>query len=112
MHMAEDFLQHFDTETAEAMLFCAVEEKLKEQGRCCGDFDIPLPSVSYSFQREFIDKKYNLQIGQEMYQMLNRDQRLAAEQILTALRDRTTTTISCFFIDESIGGARGGNCPP
>ena len=99
MDMAEDFLQHFDTETAEAMLFHVVEEKLKEQGRCCGDFDIPSPSISYSFEEEFIDKKYDLQIGQEMYQMLNQDQRLAAEQILEAVRDRTTTTISCFFID-------------
>jgi hypothetical protein len=98
-HMAEDFLEHFDAETAEVMLFYAVEEKLKEQGRCCDDFGIPSPSISYSFEREVVNKERELQIGQKMYQILNQDQRLAAEQILTAHRDRTTTTISCFFID-------------
>ncbi len=48
-HLAEDFMYHFDdAKKAEAMAFYAIEEKLKEQGRSCSDFGIPLPtSVPY-----------------------------------------------------------------
>ncbi|CAF4775514.1 unnamed protein product, partial [Rotaria sp. Silwood2] len=75
-HMAEDFIQHADSEAAEAMTFYAIEEKLQEQGRCCSDFGIPSPtSDPYTFESKIISREEELQIGQEMYSMLNKDQR-------------------------------------
>ncbi|CAF1342562.1 unnamed protein product [Didymodactylos carnosus] len=62
-HMAEDFI---DAETAEAMAFYMLDEKLKEQGRSCSDFGIPSPtSVPYSFESKSIRKEEELRIGQE-----------------------------------------------
>ncbi|CAF3572606.1 unnamed protein product [Rotaria sp. Silwood1] len=99
-HMAEDFMQHVDAQTAEAMAFCAIEGKLKEQGRSCSDFGIPSPtSVPYSFEPKIINKEEELRIGQEMYTMLNQDQRSAADDILATHRKESTTIGSCFFID-------------
>ncbi|CAF0898032.1 unnamed protein product [Rotaria sordida] len=50
-HMGEDFMQQVDAETAEAMAFYAIDEKLKEQGRSCSDFGMPSPtSVPYSVE--------------------------------------------------------------
>ncbi|CAF4685588.1 unnamed protein product, partial [Rotaria sp. Silwood2] len=64
--MSEDFMQHVDSETAEAMTFYAIEEKLKEQGRSCNDFRISSPtSVSYTFQSEIINRDQDVRIGQE-----------------------------------------------
>ncbi|CAF1361123.1 unnamed protein product [Rotaria sordida] len=82
------------------MAFYAIEEKLKEQGRSCSDFGIPSPtSVPYSFERKIINKEEELQIAQEMYAMLNQDQRLAADEILAAHRKQSTTVDLYFFID-------------
>ncbi|CAF5054120.1 unnamed protein product, partial [Rotaria sp. Silwood1] len=98
--MTEDFMQQVDGEIAEAMTFYAIEEKLKEQGRSCSDFGIPSPtSVSYSFEPKMINKEEELRIGQEMYAMLNQDQRSAADAILAAHHKQSTTAGSCFFID-------------
>ncbi|CAF5057615.1 unnamed protein product [Rotaria sp. Silwood1] len=70
-YMAEDLMQHVDAQAAEAMAFYAIEEKLKDQGRSCSDFGIPLPiSVSYLLEPKIINKEEELQIGQEMYAML------------------------------------------
>ncbi|CAF4243055.1 unnamed protein product, partial [Rotaria sordida] len=67
------------------MAFYAIDEKLKEQGRSCSDFGIPSPaSVSYLFELKIINKEEELQIGQEMYAMLNQDQRPAADAILAS----------------------------
>ncbi|CAF4341595.1 unnamed protein product [Rotaria sp. Silwood2] len=100
-HMAEDFMQPVDSETAEAMEFYAIDAKLKEQGRSCSDFDIPSPtSVPYSFESKIINKEEELRMGQEMYAMLNQDQRSIADTILASHRTQSTTTAdSCFFID-------------
>jgi hypothetical protein len=100
-HMAEDFMQQVDGETAEAMAYYAIDAKLKEQGRSCSDFGIPSPtSVPYSFESKIINKEEELRIGQEMYAMLNQDQRSIADTILASHRTQsTTTTDSCFFID-------------
>ncbi|CAF3245184.1 unnamed protein product [Rotaria sp. Silwood2] len=100
-HMVEDFMQHVDAETAEAMALYAIDAKLKEQGRSCSDFGISSPtSVSYSFESKIINKEEELQIGQEKYAMLNQDQRSAADAILASHRKQSTTTAgSCFFID-------------
>ncbi|CAF5003071.1 unnamed protein product, partial [Rotaria sp. Silwood1] len=99
-HMAEDFMQHVDAQTAEAMAFCAIEGKLKERGRSCSDCGIPSPtSVPYSFEPKIINKEEELRIGQEMYTMLNQDQRSAADDILATHRKESTTIGSCFFID-------------
>ncbi|CAF4809532.1 unnamed protein product, partial [Rotaria sp. Silwood1] len=98
-HMAEDFMQHADAETAEAMTFYAIEEKLEEQGRSCSDFGIPSPtSIPYTFESKIINKDEELRIGKEMYAMLNQDQRSAADKIL-AVHHKQSTTGSCFFID-------------
>ncbi|CAF4953480.1 unnamed protein product, partial [Rotaria sp. Silwood1] len=103
-HMVEGFMQHVDAQTAEAMAFYAIEGKLKEQGRSCSDFGIPSPtSVPYSFEPKIINKEEELRIGQEMYTMLNQDQRSAADDILAAHRKQSTTVGSCFFIDGSGG---------
>ncbi|CAF4426189.1 unnamed protein product [Rotaria sp. Silwood2] len=100
-HMAEDFMQPVDSETAEAMEFYAIDAKLKEQGRSCSDFDIPSPtSVPYSFESKIINKEEELRMGQEMYAMLNQDQRSIADTILASHRTQSTTTAdSCFFTD-------------
>ncbi|CAF4333602.1 unnamed protein product [Rotaria sp. Silwood2] len=96
-----DFMQHVDAQTAEAMVFYAINEKLKEQGRSCSDFGIPSPtSVSYSFESKIINKEEELRIGQKMCAMLNQDQRSAADAILASHRKQSTTAAgSCFFID-------------
>jgi hypothetical protein len=61
--MAEDFMQRVDAQTAEAMAFYAIEEKLKEQSQSCSDFGIPSPaSVTYSFEPKIIDKEEELRI--------------------------------------------------
>ncbi|CAF1446242.1 unnamed protein product, partial [Rotaria sp. Silwood1] len=93
-----------DAEKAEAMAFYAIDENPKEQGRSCSDFGIPsTTSVSYSFESKIINKEEELRIGQEMYAMLNQDQRSAADVILAAHRKQSTTVGSCFFIDGSGG---------
>ncbi|CAF4263393.1 unnamed protein product [Rotaria sordida] len=75
-HMAEDFMQQVDGETTEAMAYYAIDAKLKEQGRSCSDFSIPSPtSIPYSFESKTINKEEELRIGQEMYAMLNQEQR-------------------------------------
>ncbi|CAF4405578.1 unnamed protein product, partial [Rotaria magnacalcarata] len=43
-HMTEDFMQHVDAETVEAMTFYSIEEKLEEHGRRCSEFGIPSPT--------------------------------------------------------------------
>ncbi|CAF3164495.1 unnamed protein product [Rotaria sp. Silwood2] len=99
-HMAKDFMQHVNAHTAEAMAFYAIEEKLQEQGRSCSDLGIPSPtSVPYSFEPKIINKEEELRIRQEMYTMLNQDQRSAADDILATHRKESTTIGSCFFID-------------
>ncbi|CAF0897947.1 unnamed protein product [Rotaria sordida] len=100
-HMTEDFMQQVDAETAEAMVFYAIDEKLKEQGRSCSDFGIPSPiSVPYSFESKVINKEEEFRTGQEMYAMLNQDQRSVADAILANHGKQSTTTAdSCFFID-------------
>ncbi|CAF3394559.1 unnamed protein product [Rotaria sp. Silwood2] len=100
-HMAEDFMQQVDAEIAEAMAFYAIDGKLKEQGRSCSDFDISSPtSVPYSFESKVINKEEELRTGQEMYAMLNQDQRSVADAILASHgKQSITTTGSCFFID-------------
>ncbi|CAF1017161.1 unnamed protein product [Rotaria sp. Silwood1] len=103
-HMTEDFMQHVDAQTAEAMAFYAIEERLKEQGRSCNDFGIPSSSsVPYSFEPKIINKEEELRIGQEMYAMLNRDQRSAVDAILAVHHKQSTTAGSCFFIGRSGG---------
>ncbi|CAF5080920.1 unnamed protein product, partial [Rotaria sp. Silwood1] len=97
--MAEDFIQHADSEAAGAMTFYAIEEKLQEQGRSCSDFGIPSPtSGPYTFESKIINREEELRIGQEMYSMLNKDQRSAADKSLAAQHEQSTTG-SCFFID-------------
>ncbi|CAF4813900.1 unnamed protein product, partial [Rotaria sp. Silwood2] len=97
--MAEDFMQHADSEAAEAMTLYAIEEKPEEQGRRCSDFGIPSPTTApYTFESKIINKEKELRIGQEMYSMLNKDQRSAADKILAAHHEQSTTG-SCFFID-------------
>ncbi|CAF1168005.1 unnamed protein product [Rotaria sordida] len=100
-HMAEDFMQQVDAETAEAMAFYAIDEKLKQQGRSCSDFGIPsLTSVPYSFESKVINKEEELRIGQEVYAMLSQDQRSIADAILASHgKQSTITTGSCFLID-------------
>ncbi|CAF4810108.1 unnamed protein product, partial [Rotaria sp. Silwood2] len=69
-HMAEDFIQHADSEAAEAMTFYAIEEKLQEQSRSCSDFGIPSPtSDPYTFESKIISREEELRIGQEIYSM-------------------------------------------
>ncbi|CAF1597582.1 unnamed protein product [Didymodactylos carnosus] len=98
--MAEDFMRHIDAETAEAIAFYAIEEKLKKPDRSCSDFGIPSPaSVRYSFQPKIINKEEGLRIEQEMYAMLNQDQRSAADAILGDYRKQSPTAGSCFFVD-------------
>ncbi|CAF5222126.1 unnamed protein product, partial [Rotaria magnacalcarata] len=64
--MTEDFMQHVDAETVEAMTFYSIEEKLEEHGRRCSEFGIPSPtSVPYEFESKIINKKAELRIGQE-----------------------------------------------
>ncbi|CAF5002532.1 unnamed protein product [Rotaria sp. Silwood1] len=102
-HMAEDFMQLADAETAEAMTFYAIEEKLEEQGRRCSDFGIPSPTTApYTFESKIINKEEELRIGQEMYSILNQDQRSAADEVLAAHHNQSTNG-SCFFID-GLGG--------
>ncbi len=56
-------MQRVDAQTAEAMAFYAIEEKLKEQSQSCSDFGIPSPaSVTYSFEPKIIDKEEELRI--------------------------------------------------
>ncbi|CAF5127359.1 unnamed protein product, partial [Rotaria sp. Silwood1] len=99
--MAGDFIQHADSEAAEAMTFYAIEEKLQEQGRRSSDFGIPSPTTGpYTFESKIINKEKELRIGQEMYSRLNKDQRSAVDKILVAHHEQSTTG-SCFFIDGS-----------
>ncbi|CAF1613761.1 unnamed protein product [Adineta ricciae] len=100
-HMAEDFMQQVDVETAEAMAFFAIDEKLKGQGRSCGDFDIlPPTSRNHAFKSKTINKEEELRIGQDMYAMLNQDQRSIADTIIESSHKQTITSDdSCFFID-------------
>ncbi len=97
--MAEDFMRKFDAETAEAMIFYEIEAKLTEQGRSFSDFGILPPSIVCPIQTEIINKEEELRVGQKMYETLNEDQRLAADEILEARHRRSVTTTSCFFID-------------
>ncbi|CAF2830520.1 unnamed protein product [Rotaria sp. Silwood2] len=63
-HMAEDFMQHADAKTGEAMTFYAIEEKLEEKGRRSSDFGIPSPtSVPYTFGSKIINEEEELRIG-------------------------------------------------
>ncbi|CAF1567564.1 unnamed protein product, partial [Didymodactylos carnosus] len=80
--MAEDFIRHFDMETAEAMAFYEIETKLMEQGRRFSDFAIPRPSIPCRLPSENINQEEELRVGKEMYQTLNEDQRSAADEIL------------------------------
>ena len=98
-HMAEDFMQHADAETAETMTFYAIEEKLEVQGRRCSDFGIPSPTTApYTFESKIINKEEELRIGQEMYSILNQDQRSAVDEVLAAHHNQSTND-SCLFID-------------
>ena len=102
--MAEDFMCDFDVETAEGIVFYEIEAKLMEQGRSFRDFAIPRPSVAYRLASENSNQEEELRIGKELYQTLNEDQRLAANEILTAYHQRKSpATTSCFFIDGSGG---------
>ena len=68
-------MQQVDAETAEAMAFYAIDAKI-------------------------INKEEELRIGEEMYAMLNQDQRSIADTILASHRKQSTTAAgSCFFID-------------
>jgi hypothetical protein len=98
-HMAEDFLNSTDADTAEAMAFHAIESKMNEQGRSCTDFGIPKPSIVCPSELEMIDREEELRIGERMYQMLNEGQRTAANQIVAAYQNQSTAGTSCFFID-------------
>ncbi|CAF4760050.1 unnamed protein product [Rotaria sp. Silwood2] len=81
------------------MTFYAIEEKLEEPGRRCSNFGIPSPtSAPYTFESKIINKEEELRIGQEMYSMLNQDQRSAADKILATHHEQSTTG-SCFFTD-------------
>ncbi|CAF3306522.1 unnamed protein product [Rotaria socialis] len=98
-HMTEDFMQHVDAETVEAMTFYSIEEKLEEHGRRCSEFGIPSPiSVPYEFESKIINKKAELRIGQEMYALLNQDQLPAADKVLAA-HHKQSNNGTCFFID-------------
>ncbi|CAF1955608.1 unnamed protein product [Rotaria magnacalcarata] len=98
-NMTEDFMHHFDAETAEAMAFYDIEAMLAEQGRSFSDFGIPVPSVFCPLQSKNINKEEELRFGQKMYETLNEAHCLAVAKILGACRRRSATTASCFFID-------------
>ncbi|CAF1173177.1 unnamed protein product [Rotaria magnacalcarata] len=103
--MAEDFMRHFDAETAAAMVFYDIEAMLAEQGRGFSDFGIPTPSMFCPLQSKNINKEEELRCGQEMYETLNEVQHLAVDKILGVYHRRSATTASCFFIDGP-GGTR------
>ncbi|CAF2984367.1 unnamed protein product [Rotaria socialis] len=96
--MAEEFIRHFDAETAEAMVFYYIEAMLAEQGRSFSDFGIPTPSMFCPLQSKNINKEEERRFGQEMYETLNEAQRSAVDKILGAYHRRSATTAPCFFI--------------
>uniref|UniRef100_A0A914VBN9 ATP-dependent DNA helicase n=1 Tax=Plectus sambesii TaxID=2011161 RepID=A0A914VBN9_9BILA len=95
--LCEDFTRHMDAEAAENTALRAIEAGLTEHGMSCKACGLPEPSAGVA-EAEEMQQESDEQLGEDMRQRLNTEQRTAVDQVLAAVNGGPESQ-RCFFLD-------------